>query len=31
MYKFPIIGKFISIDGEGPMAGALATFMKGVI
>lgn len=28
MYKFPIIEKFISIDGEGPMAGALATFIR---
>lgn len=28
MYLFPIIEKFISIDGEGPMAGALAIFIR---
>lgn len=28
MHKFPIIEKFVSIDGEGPMAGALATFIR---
>lgn len=25
---FPVIEKFVSIDGEGPMAGALATFIR---
>lgn len=28
MNKFPVIEKFVSIDGEGPTAGALATFIR---